>query len=366
MKKKIAIIGAGNAGCLTAIHFYYHGRDLFDIELYHDPSAPIERVGQGATLGVVKKISTIFNLNFADRNYINATRKEGIVYENWGKKSEKIYHSFPLPNVAFHYSPDLLSKLVLESGLFNVITKSISDPESEIDSDYIFDCRGRHDRDINNYDQLVSPLNSAILSRKSENSDNAFTRTVATPNGWTFAIPNHDSVSYGYLYNDTITSKADAEKDFTERFDVIPDGQLKFDNYIAKKCFVGERTFLNGNRLSFIEPMEATSTHFYLDLCKYAWDYIVNDSPLELINLGIREEAHKIEKYILWHYQFGSKYDTMFWQHAKSLPFEEDHEFSDSLNYAKTHTYCDTIKCEGYDYSQWGPYSFKNWIDNVI
>ena len=366
MKKKIAIIGAGNAGCITALHYYYHGRDLFDIDLYYDPSAPIERVGQGATIGVVNKISTIFNLNFADRNYINATRKEGILYENWGKKTEKIYHSFPLPNVAFHYSPDLLSKLVLESGLFNVITKSISDPESEVDSDYIFDCRGRHDRDLNNYQKLVNPLNSAILSRKNGKIDSVFTRTVATPNGWTFVIPNHDSASYGYLYNDTITSYAEATEDFISRFGVIPDGSLKFDNYIAKSCFVGERTFLNGNRLSFIEPMEATSTDFYIQLCMYAWDHIVKGAPLALINRAIHAEAHKIQKYILWHYQFGSVYDTKFWQYAKSLPFEEDAEFAECLNYAKTHTYCDTIKSVGYDYSQWNPYSFKNWIDNVV
>ena len=44
-KKKIAIIGAGNAGCITALHFYFHGRDRFEIELYHSPEKhPIERV----------------------------------------------------------------------------------------------------------------------------------------------------------------------------------------------------------------------------------------------------------------------------------------------------------------------------------
>ena len=44
-KKRIAIIGAGNAGCITALHFYFHGRDRFEIEIYHSPEKhPIERV----------------------------------------------------------------------------------------------------------------------------------------------------------------------------------------------------------------------------------------------------------------------------------------------------------------------------------
>ena len=49
--------------------------------------------------------------------------------------------------------------------------------------------------------------------------------------GWTFLIPNVDSVSYGYLYNNTITSKEDATEDFLE---VV-------GNYIA----VGERTAID-------------------------------------------------------------------------------------------------------------------------
>ena len=49
-KKKLSIIGAGNAGCITALHYGYYGKDLFDVTLYYDPSIPIERVGQGAVL----------------------------------------------------------------------------------------------------------------------------------------------------------------------------------------------------------------------------------------------------------------------------------------------------------------------------
>ena len=50
---KLAIVGAGNAACISALSHYYHNiiqRDNLDeIEIYHDPSIPIERVGQGTT-----------------------------------------------------------------------------------------------------------------------------------------------------------------------------------------------------------------------------------------------------------------------------------------------------------------------------
>ena len=58
---KIAIIGAGNAGCVTGLHFYKYlseETDLsFEITIYHSPNEhPIERVGQGTLLGVAALI----------------------------------------------------------------------------------------------------------------------------------------------------------------------------------------------------------------------------------------------------------------------------------------------------------------------
>ena len=131
----------------------------------------------------------------------------------------------------------------MKSGYFKVIEKNITDPESEIDSDYIIDCRGRSS-DLNvEYKTLANPLNSVILSKKNERDLNlSYTDCVATPHGWTFIIPNHDSTSYGYLYNNTITSKDNAEEDFIQRFNVQPDGYFSFNNYVAKNIWQGDST----------------------------------------------------------------------------------------------------------------------------
>ena len=356
---RIAIIGAGTAGCVTALHFYkYLSESIdvsFEITIYHSPNEhPIERVGQGTVLPVTKLIESTLGIDWYN-NSIDATFKSGILYEGWGKKQDKIFHPFQLSAMSMHYVPQKLSKVVLESGYFNVIEKTVTDPEKEIDADVIFDCRGRHSRDKSNYDTLINPLNSVLLYKKQDrDQDLIYTRTVATPNGWTFVIPNVDSISYGYLYNNTITSKEDATKDFLDRFELPEtDGELIFENYMAKNMFVGERTVLNGNMYGFVEPMEATSLQFYQDLCRQAWDGIFNIKSWDVCNSNIRRVMKEIETFILWHYQYGSKYDTPFWEYAKSLPFNPDNKFYYNGDY------------DGDDYGHWNSHSFKCWRNGV-
>ena len=109
-----------------------------------------------------------------------------------GKKTHDFIHTF-LGESVCHYIPQLLSKSVLESGVFNVIEKNVINPEEEIKADFIMDCRGRSSN-LDEYEELTNPLNSVILSRKvGIDPDLLYTRCVATPDGWTFVIPNSDS-----------------------------------------------------------------------------------------------------------------------------------------------------------------------------
>ena len=372
--KKIAIIGAGNAGCISALHFYYYSHDKYEIEIYHSPGEhPIERVGQGTVVPPVGIIASVLDLNwYAPENPIGATFKSGILYEGWGKSKDEFFHPFPMTNMSMHYVPQKLSNAVLESGLFKVRQQTINDPEKEIDADMIIDCRGRHNRDKDNYEPLINPLNSALLYRKEgRDPDLHYTRTVATPNGWTFVIPNFDSVSYGYLYNDTITSTQAARHDFIERFNLPDDSttNISFENYVAKNLFVGERTILNGNRYSFLEPLEATSTGLYQSVCRYVWDYIEGNMTKTESEYHIKRVVKQIETFILWHYQFGSKYDTPFWKYAKSLPFEPDSYFNEFIEKSKLESYFELEskpRCdEDYYGEQWTYSTFRYWYDGV-
>lgn len=375
-KKKIAIIGAGNAGCLTAIYAYLRHKEQIDkITIYHDPSFPIEKVGQGTTVTVANAINSFFRLDFIENNSIKSTRKEGTMFINWGKKKEKIFHPFPQSQIGIHYIPALLSKKVLESGVFEVIEKNIKNPEEEVDADFIVDCRGRFNRDKKLYDSLINPLNSVLITRREVEPDLFYTKSVATPDGWTFIIPNIDSTSYGYLYNNNITTVQEASSNFMQMFHFNPqDHQIDcfdFENYIAKDCFQGERTALNGNRLCFLEPLEATSTSFYMDVAGAIFDHIFYDIDKKICNQNIHNQMKKLQDFILWHYQFGSKFDTPFWEYAKSLPFNPDSGFHYQIDCANEYDYDEMVRklsTEQYafdTYGHWFPIAFKCWMEGV-
>jgi len=356
---RIAIIGAGNAGCITALHFQKYlseQSNKFEIEIYHSPHYhPIEKVGQGTTLSVPKLIADTLDINWYN-NPIGATFKSGILYEGWGKKNDKIFHPFLWSDMGVHFVPKKLSECVINSKFFRVHEKVINNPENEIDANIIFDCRGRHNRDRSKYDTLTNPLNTVLLSKKFEKDpDLIYTRCVATPNGWTFVIPNKDSVSYGYLYNNKITKRDDAIDDFSSRFglDYIID-ELVFDNYMAKNFYNGSRTILQGNMYGFLEPLEATSVGLYQRLCRCAWDGIFKVHSFERCNRNIRNKMMELQNIVMWHYQYGSKFDTPFWDYAKSLHFKPDQKFYEVANGNLDE-----------EYGQWEQWNFQNWKNGV-
>lgn len=366
-EKKIAIVGAGNAGCMTALNFGYYGKELFEIDMYYDPNTPMERVGQGATPDVLQLISSSLNIDWWN-NDIGATIKTGVLYENWGKKQKHIFHKFYMDSIACHFQTHRLSEKVRESQYVNVIEKKVVDPEVEIDADYIFDCRGRSGNDYDEYNNLINPLNAVLLSRQGgRDPDLTFTKCVATKDGWTFVIPNNDSVSYGYLYNNIITSKDEAAFNMHEMFNVVPDGDLTFRNYIAKSMFKGDRTILNGNRFSFVEPLEATSTSFYRNVAGHAWEHIVDGKPKFACDTDVIKYMKQLETFLLWHYQFGSAFDTPFWDYAKSLAFEPDVDFMKYRESAVQMDYpmLNSKAFAGQEYGIWPRVSFKQWHDGV-
>jgi len=372
MTEKIAIVGAGNAGCISALNLHYlkmtEEYDVGEIEIYYDPNVPIERVGQGTQLNVRETIFDVLDLDWVEKNHIKATTKQGIRYKGWGKKNPDFFHSFRSGAVAMHYVPKLFSERVLDSGLFNVVEKAITNPEEEIDATYIIDCRGRPSELDDSYQRLTNPINSVILARK-EGADPSllWTEHITTPNGWTFVIPNHDSISYGYLYNNTITTKEDAEKDFIERFDVEPDGYLSFDNYVAKDMWRGEKTILNGNLFSFIEPMEAVASVIHHNVSECLYDVMIGEKSREEVNENINKELIQVQDFILWHYKNGSTYDTPFWQYAQSLPYSNESELFEHVEKCVKLPNLfrfDDLR-EDLEYAYWEPQSYKCWHNNV-
>lgn len=338
------------------MHFSHFGGSRFEIDIYHNSKEnPIERVGQGTVIPPTEVIGQALGINWHN-NPIDATFKSGFMYEGWGQKQEKIFHNFPMNTMAMHYVPQKLSETVLQSDRFRVTEKRINNPELEIDADIIFDCRGRHNRDLDNYEPLINPLNSVLLCNVAKPDLSLhYTRCIATPNGWTFIIPTKAGLSYGYLYNNTITTREDAEQDFLERFDIPEvDGELVFENYMAKNIFVGERTVLNGNKLFFLEPMEATAMDLYQSVCRYMWDYLVGSRNKSSVNTEVIRVAKEMQNFVLWHYQTGSKYDSPFWDYTRTLSYNYDERFKTIVNQGK-----DML------YGAWNYRSFDIWMKGI-
>jgi len=364
---KITILGRGNAGCLTALHYghYTENQPDVEVELIHDNNISPETVGQGTLLTIPTLLWQSLGIDWFN-NPIQATPKMGILYENWGKKNEKIFHPFPFDRVALHFSPDKLQDAILKSNLFSVKEGNV-DNYDELDSDYIFDCRG-FPANFDDYRELKNPLNSVLLGTTNEvDMSQLWTRTVATPDGWCFVIPNTTSTtSYGYLYNKDITTKEEASKNFKDLFGVSFTESKYFKKYVANDPIIDNRIILSGNRLFFIEPLEATSMTANIEWATYIYDWILlKQSSAILAAKRIKEFVLQLESFILWHYQFGSKYDTPFWDYAKTLTIEDP-------NFYKMLDFTLSVGDEWFSfenniaqYGQWRPFNFHYWHEGV-
>jgi tryptophan halogenase len=364
---KITVLGAGSSGCFTALHYgcWTQGNPNIEVELIHDPNILPTPVGIGTLLGVTELLWKSFEIDWHN-NPIGAVPKTGILYEGWGKKQEEIFTPFPFSHLALHFSPKKLQEYILDEGkargLFSVCEGNVKG-YGDVDSDYIFDCRGTP-TDWGEYEAVDNPLNTALISEVDGIEGNRlWTRAVATPDGWTFKIPQtSNTTSVGYLYNDSISSEDEARENFCDIFGVKEIlKKLEFKNYVAKQPIIDKRVILNGNRLFFIEPLEATSLEVHLDWCKFVWDWIID----RRVNAAaaakrIRVRVEEIKNYILWHYQFGSKYDTPFWDYAKDFKIS-DGRFHKCISTIGTPQFFN----QDWDYGQWKPWNFKFWHDGV-
>ena len=368
---KISVVGGGNGGCFTALYLAWHRKDI-EVELIYNPEVLPERVGQATLLDPPKLLWAALGFDWY-HNPIHATMKSGILYEGWGQVNEEVFHPFPPQSMAMHYCPWEMQASVLKSGHFKV-THGEVDPK-DVDADYVFDCRGKPD-DFSEYEDLINPVNACVLGKPKWNtSRNLWSRHVATPDGWTFVIPtrykspSHD-FCVGYCYNSDITQQEVAEHNFLEKFDVDVTKHVKFKNYVAKNPMLDDRIILNGNRLFFLEPLESSSTQTYIQWADYIMKNILTKevSSSDASN-ECRKYVRELQNFVLWHYQCGSKYNTPFWDYAKSLTFK-DKEFDSMLYESRSYDKYGIIpksfgghsmEVEDCFYGQWTPYSFKVW-----
>lgn len=341
---KIAVIGSGNAGIISAlmIIFSYRYNGLSDphITIFHDSKVPTEIVGQGTTINVSHAISRLISDEHLG-NLAGITPKVGFLYKDWAKKNKNLLYKLGGNAMSYHYDPAKLRECFLKTNLTKLVEKSVTPEEIKNDFDFIIDCRGKTVNNWEEYEEMVSPVNCCLIARTfGPRPPEVWTENIATKDGWTFKIPLEDGYSYGYVFNENITNSEVAESNFYEMFGVETLHKVPFRNYLSKKYFDEEnKTLLNGNRLFFYDPLESSATPMYGTLIT---DFFFNALSLKKNKIhqtldNYDTKVREVHQWILWHYSYGSHYNTEFWRYAQDL--------AENYNYSKSfRNLVDTVK----------------------
>ena len=340
---KIAVIGVGSAGIQTLCHLLTWMGEDWQITSIHDPKIPILGIGESTNPPFIQVLEDAIDLEMSDTESLkelDATYKLGTEYTGW--RDHTFTNPFLSGSLALHIDTHSLKNYAIPKlqnrwgDRFSIIEGRVDKVKQssnkvyvsiggEVQSfDYVVECSG-FPKDINNekYETPDTLLDSCLVHNIS-NSGREFdkeihtTGHIATKHGWVFKVPLQSRVSYGYLYNSTITTEEAAREDFS---DLIKVKELKettkytFSPYIDKNIIDG-RVISCGNKAAFFEPMFANSLWMYDLINMYTVDYILSGADEKALNEEFVRNAQDVLDVIALHYLEGSTFNTEFWDYA--------------------------------------------------
>ena len=373
-KKRIAVIGKGTAGSISATYFNRYNPNNMEVIWYYDPSKSPQSVGEGSTLPLLRTLENGLDFTYDDLKKIDGSIKKGIKKINWGGSGNFLHH-FPLYFHSFHFNANKLQDYI-----FNKLKNQISIKEqpitshSDIDSDYILDCSGSPSS-FHSYNISKSvTVNAAYITQCYwEGPRFDYTLTIARPYGWVFGIPLQNRCSIGYLYNKDINTLEEVKEDVKnvfKDFNLNPSentSSLSFNNYYKKQNFT-DRVAYNGNASFFLEPMEATSIGL-IDAINFEFFKIINEKKNVFdSNQFYLQELKDIQRMISLHYLSGSKFTTKFWDFSykkskKYIKESIDDKFLKMYELSKKYNSLNRLvtleKIEPKEVAQWALFSYN-------
>lgn len=320
--KKIAIIGNGTAGCLTAAHFNYFCK-AEEIIWYYDPNIKPQAVGEGSLTDLPQDLHVTIDFSHTDLLNIGGTVKAGIRKIDWSG-IDVFDENFGFGVHAMHFNAVKLQEFILNKikNKSNVKIVEANVTTDDIDADHIVDCSG-FPKDYSDYDiSDYIPVNSAFVTQCNWDFPRFnHTLTIARPYGWVFGIPLQNRCAIGYIYNKDINTLEEIKEDVKnvfDKFQLTPSNitnHLSFKNYRRKLNF-SNRISYNGNASFFLEPLEATTIALTNKNKKWAFEAAFNYRPLDQLNHEFWDTTDQIETVIMLHYFTGSKFKTAFWDYA--------------------------------------------------
>ena len=321
---RLAVIGAGTAGCFSTSHFLGHTN--WDIDWYLDPKTKPQAVGEGSNLLLPAALDRNIGFSVLDLDQVDGTFKTGLKKQNWGTHSETYYHLFTPGRVGYHFNAIRLQNYLRERFRQNprvrIVEQAVTD-HSSVDADLVLDCSGRPTDLTDFYRAEYIPVNSVHVTQCFWDYQRFnYTLTIARPYGWVFGIPLQNRCAIGYMYNNTINSLDDVKQDVQMIFDeynLTPSdttNTFSFANYYRRENYTG-RVAYNGNASFFLEPLEATSIHFMDTTHRIAYDVFRGGMSIEQGCAEYLRKIREVETVIMMHYAAGSPFKTEFWQFAQ-------------------------------------------------
>lgn len=330
---KVAIIGKGTSALVSAMIVLRRGHM---VEMFYDPNREHLRVGESTTPHISSIIRDVLGLcigNLIDDKI--ASYKNGVHFIDWGKGGE-FTHPFNSNHNAFHldsgrfnpYILDLLQKkrdVKLHAEEYNGYVElpngriSINDKEF----DFVINCSGWQD-DSEYTEPLLETVNSALLFTIPEMRQYHHTIHLAHPYGWQFQLPfpelNGGESHCGFMYNNKFTTLEEAKSRVKEQHGDVSTKEISWKPRCAKRMIKNNYEAFNGNRLFFLEPLQALSLDYYKLLAESIVDFIEQRTYAKYceVNKYYRNEMIDYQYALALHYQFGSIYDTPFWNHVST------------------------------------------------
>jgi hypothetical protein len=320
---KVAIIGRGNASIITALVLISRGHD---VEIYYDPERDHFSIGESTTPHIGALIYDVLGISISDledRGIVSF--KTGVKFIGWGK-SESFKHDFAFNNLAFHHDTNefnsYIHSILERRGLIKYHPSKIEN--YQIQENYILLDKSKYDFVVNcsGWDDgssylkpSFSTVNSALIyQREIPDSDQTFTYHTATEDGWEFGLPfpKEKKIKCGYLFDSHLTSEQSAKKNSGVKDCSTVNWIPRYRKQLIDNPFVA----YNGNKLFFIEPLQALSLMYYKIFAEYICNFLSTDrSEGDIVksNYTYTYDIWAYQLSLAFHYKYGSKYDSKFW-----------------------------------------------------
>ena len=348
-KVRLCVIGNGTMGAVALLNTCNLIKSLMSehIEIYciHDPKTPHMKIGESTSSILLPMLRYGMGFNILkDMNNLNATFKWGVV-GFWKKATgEDFYIETNSPSL--HIDSEFFSTYILNTlkGMYkNVIevqdrVLSVNQNNVNVDVrcskkiytfDYVFDCRGTPpSEELNNGDYIFPEfqgVNSVIAYSDFNFYDEQYTSMHIHNNGWMFGVPLKHKKTWGYLYNNQITTKEEAIKGFLKFKKNINSELLRTFSWTQyyKKNIIDNRVLYLGNKLFLLDPSGALPLQYVYDITTQFLSKIFSPQNwnISYVNEHINEyhlhNMHAMQDLIALNYAGKNNIKSVYWKKTK-------------------------------------------------